>query len=149
MSLNSDSFRIFHSALFSTRKYGNALGDQSNSSPLTSVENIWRELTLLFMEESCVHLQILVSVQNWVKYFFSISYQAVKMHCTCLDLGYGSGGEAICFLWHDDSPYFARCNYSVPCPSRRGIQTSTIKHFSNRRQDFMTLQWQDQWFYAP
>ena len=31
---------------------------------------------------------------------------------------------------------------------RRGIQMSTIKHFSNRRQDFMTLHWQDQWFYA-
>lgn len=34
---------------------------------------------------------------------------------TCLDLGYWNGGETICFLWHDDSPSFARCNYSVPC----------------------------------
>lgn len=123
ISLNSDSFRIFVK-LYLVPENMATLWVTVQCGPLTSVKNIWENWHF------CSWKSPVFNFRSW--FLFKIEWNAFSPSAVRLSkgtalvwLGYWSGGEAICFLWHD-SPYFARCNYSVPC-----IQAFLEKRHSN------------------
>lgn len=74
------------------------------------------------------------------------------MHSACLNLGYRGGRETICFSDMMMSHILKDLIIVSLVPRlslSEAFKMSTIKYPPYRKQPFMTLQWQDQWFYAP